>query len=163
MSTLSPLIDAWDEGHREFRIALEGLPNEDLWKRPHPRLLSAGELAGHVAYWQGAWIFGQGNDRPDLATLPIQSPLLDHAFRYYTGTVEQEVRLDLGTEEVVAEVMRIHDAVRAFVGDRNIEDEFPGQWKTWGNVVQYQVFHVAYHTGQIYSVRHLLGHQTEDN
>jgi len=25
------------------------------------------------------------------------------------------------------------------------------------------VFHVAYHTGQAYSVRHLLGHETEDN
>jgi|SRR5579862_1607007 len=163
MSTLAPLIEAWDEAHREFAIALGGLRDEDLWKRAHPRLLSVGELAGHVAYWQAVWTLGGGNDRPDLAQLPIRSPLLDHAFRYYTTNVDHAFELSLGTAHVIEEVKRIHEAAKAAVRDNGKDDPCQSQWGTWGNLVQYQVFHVAYHTGQAYSVRHLLGHETEDN
>ena len=49
MADIETLIDAWDEAHREFAIALEGLDDKDLWVRPHPRLLSIGELAAHIA------------------------------------------------------------------------------------------------------------------
>lgn len=163
MSSIAPLISAWDEGHREFAIAMNGLSDADLWKRAHPRLLSVGELAGHVAYWQAVWTMGGGGDEPDLGHLPIKSPLLDHAFRYYTGSVEHAVQLDLGVAPLLEEVTRIHEAAKAAVAGKGIEDPYPGMWGTWGNLVQYQVFHVAYHTGQAYSVRHLLGHETEDN
>lgn len=163
MSTLTPLVDAWDEGHREFAIALGGLSDEDLWKRAHPRLLSVGELAGHVAYWQAVWITGGGTHNPDLAQLPVKSPLLNQAFRYYTSSVEQPFEIQMGTAQILEEVMRVHEAAKAAVADKDINGIYPGQWGTWGNVVQYQVFHVAYHTGQVYSVRHMLGHETEDN
>lgn len=163
MSTLAPLFEAWDEAHREFAIALGGLSDEDLWKRPHPRLLSIGELAGHVAYWQAVWTLGNGDARPDLDQLPIKSPLLNDAFRYYTSNVEQAFRIELGTNEILKEVMRIHDAAKNALAGTGKEDTHPGQWGTWGHLIQYQVFHVAYHTGQVYSVRHLLGHETEDN
>ena len=163
MSTLAPLIEAWDEGHREFAIALNGCPDADLWKRAHPRLLSVGELAGHIAYWQAVWITGGGSHSPEMAQLPIQSPFLNATFRYYTSSVEEPARLDMGTQEAIDEVMRVHEAAKAFVADKKKDELYPGQWGTWGNVVQYQAFHVAYHTGQAYSVRHLLGHATEDN
>jgi uncharacterized damage-inducible protein DinB len=64
---------------------------------------------------------------------------------------------------VIAEVLRVHDLAKSFVVDKKIADPYPGQWQTWGNLLQYQAFHVAYHTGQAYSARHLLGHETEDN
>jgi hypothetical protein len=163
MSTLIPLIEAWDEAHREFAIALGDFPEADLWRRAHPRLLSVGELAGHVAYWQAVWVMGGGNDRPDLDRLPIQSPLLAPAFRYYTSSVDQPLRLELGPAQVLAEVARVHEAAKAAVDGKDKDDPYPGQWGTWGNLVQYQAFHVAYHAGQVYSVRHLLGHETEDN
>lgn len=163
MSTLATLIEAWDEGHREFAIALGGLPDDDLWKRAHPRLLSVGELAAHVAYWQAVWVLGAGNDKPDLDHLPIKSPLVNHAFRYYTTSVDHPAQLDLVTAQVLEEVERVHKAAKAAVADKGKDDPYPGQWGTWGNLVQYQVFHVAYHTGQAYSVRHLMGHETEDN
>lgn len=163
MSSLDPLIAAWDEAHREFAIALGGLPDEDLWKRADPRLLSVGELAGHVAYWQAVWTLGGGSNRPDLEQLPLKSPLLDHAFRYYTSSVDHAFQLALGTNQVVEEVSQVHRAAKEAVAGKAADDPYPGQWRTWGNLVQYQVFHVAYHTGQAYSVRHLLGHQTEDN
>ncbi len=163
MSTLAPLIEAWDEGHREFKIAFGNFPDEDLWKRPHQRLLSAGELAAHVAYWQAVWIMGGGNMKPDLDQLPIKSPLLNDAFRYYTISVNNEFRLELNATDLIAEVMRVHEAAKAVVADKQKDDSYPGMWQTWGNLIQYQAFHVAYHTGQVYSVRHLLGHETEDN
>lgn len=163
MSTLTPLIEAWDEGHREFAIAFDNFPVDQLWKRPHPRLLSVGELAGHVAYWQAVWIGGEGDARPDLAQFRIKSPLLNDAFRYYTTNVDHPFQLDLDPGYVLIEVMKIHMIAKELVAGKEKDDVYPGQWGTWGNVVQYQAFHVAYHTGQIYSVRHLLGHETEDN
>jgi hypothetical protein len=163
MNSLAPLIAAWDEGHREFAIAYEGLDDSDIWVRAHPRLLSLGELAGHVAYWQGVWTFGEGEERPDLSKLPIQSLLIHHGFRYYTSNVEAPCRVELDAKELVNEVMRVHEAAKGAVSHKNLDDPYPGQWGTWGNFVQYQAFHVAYHTGQAYSVRHLLGHETEDN
>jgi uncharacterized damage-inducible protein DinB len=163
MSTLAPLIEAWDEGHREFAIALGGLPDEDLWTRAHPRLLSVGELAGHVAYGQAIWTMGDGSKQPDLEPFPIKSPLIDHAFRYYLNQVDQPVKLDIGTARVLDELTKIHQAARSIAGTKESDDIYPGHWRTWGNLVQYQAFHVAYHTGQAYSVRHLMGHETEDN
>lgn len=162
MSTLAPLMEAWDEAHREFAIALEGLSDEDLWTRAHPRLLSVGELAAHIAYWQAVWVMGGGDHRPDLEQLPIKSPFLNNGFRYYTSTVDQPFKVDLGTAQVLEEVMRVHEAAKAVV-ETNKDEPYPGQWGTWSNLVQYQAFHVAYHTGQAYSVRHLMGHETEDN
>lgn len=163
MSTLAPLIDAWDEGHREFGIALGGISDEDLWRRAHPRLLSVGELAGHVAYWQAVWALGGGDAKPELEGLPLKSPLVNNAFRYYTSSVDKPFKLELNAAQVLDELMRVHEAIKAVVMDKEIESPYPGQWQTWGNFVQYQAFHVAYHTGQAYSVRHLLGHDTEDN
>jgi hypothetical protein len=162
MSTLAPLIQAWDEAHREFAIALGGLPDADLWKRAHPRLLSVGELAGHIAYGEAVWTLGDGSHQTDLAKLPIASPLLVQAVRYYTINVDQELAIELGTTRVLEEVTRIYEASKAAAASKNFTDPHP-YWATWGNLVQYQVFHVAYHTGQAYSVRHLLGHETEDN
>lgn len=160
VSTLAPLIEAWDESHRELVIALGGLPDGDLWKRAHPRLLSVGELAGHIAYWEA--VQTMGGDPLDLAQLPIQSPLLNEGFRYYTTSVGRPLSLGLGSQEVLQEVKRIHAAAKAAIDGKGKDDPHP-KWGTWGNLVQYQVFHVAYHTGQVYSVRHLLGHETEDN
>lgn len=162
-TSLAPLLDAWNEAHRELNIALDGTPDADLWVRPHPKLLSVGELVGHVAYWQAVWLLGGGNSSPDLSALSVQSPLVQPAFRYYTGSVETPVQLEMSATELVSEVTRVHDAVLAEVRDFDIDTPCPGQWGTWGNIVQYQAFHVAYHTGQVYSVRHLLGHTPEDN
>ncbi len=163
MTCLSTLIAAWGEAHREFDIVLGGIPDADLWRRPAPNLLSIGEIAGHVAYWQAVWTLGGGNDRPDLAQFPIASPLIDHRFRYYTTQRDEQVALELTTEQVATEVRRIHEVAKSVVEGKAGDDPFPGQWGTWGYFVQYQVFHVAYHAGQVYSARHTFGHETQDN
>ena len=43
-----------DLGYYELKIAFEGLADENVWKRPTPGLLSVGELAGHIAFWEAA-------------------------------------------------------------------------------------------------------------
>jgi hypothetical protein len=72
----------------------------------------------------------------------------------------------MSAEEVLKEVQRIHGLCKASFVANPHESEEPNPnregW-SWGQTMEYQAFHVAYHTGQMYSVRHLLGHETVDN
>jgi hypothetical protein len=74
--------------------------------------------------------------------------------------------MDLGAEALYAEVERIHEVAKAAIVALNPDSEdknpYRGGW-SWGQAIEYMGFHVAYHTGQMYSVRHLLGHETVDN
>jgi hypothetical protein len=162
MADMATLLDALDEAHRELAIGLEGCSTEDLWRRPHPRMLSIGEIAGHVGFAEALWLLGH-DWKADLAALPIQSPLIDERFRYYPSSLETPVALELSAEEVTAELARIHAAARPEAERRPAETPVGEPWRNWGNMIQYQAFHIAYHTGQIFVTRHMMGHETEDN
>ena len=168
MANLDLLLKAWDSAIWEFTLVFEGLSDEDLWRRPHPKLLSVGELAGHVSYWAAVQTTEPPIDRTKniQEQLSIKSPLVDPAFQYYSTEVDNPVTLELTTEEVLSELKRVLEFSKSQVTqvDRKYEDKIIGRddW-TWGNLVEYQGFHVAYHAGQAYSVRHLLGHTTTDN
>lgn len=155
MSASDDLFKLWDEGHWEFTLAYEGLFDADLWRRADPNLLSLGELAGHVAYWEAYYAGSSVSD----------SPLADKRFGYYTNQIDEPVKLELGVTALLAEVARIHAAAREAIAQHpDLEAPFPPQPEmTWGQKARYSVFHVAYHCGQAYSVRHLLGHTTTDN
>lgn len=157
MANLDLLLKALDTAHWEMGEAFKGLPDEDVWRRPHPRLLSVGELAAHIALGEAQSFLGEGG---------VESPLFVRAARYYTANVEEPFDLQLGAKEVLAEVERIHVLSHAaFAADaKDAEQPNPNRndW-TWGFTLEYMAFHVAYHTGQMYSVRHLLGHETVDN
>lgn len=161
MAKMDLLIHAWDEAHREFGIALEGMPDEDLWKRPHPRLLSVGELAGHVIYWESK----KGSDHlPEESR--IKSPIIEDGFSYYTDEVDKPVTKNIGVAELWKEAQRVHEEAKKNVLalDPGYDDKVaPDSRIPWGFNVEYTAFHIAYHTGQIYSARHLLGHTTTDN
>lgn len=156
MASLDLLMKALDTTVWEMSEAFKDIPDEDVWKRPVPQLLSVGEIAAHVAYWEAQSFFGENFD----------SPLALASARYYTSNVSEPYSLPMKAEEVFAEVRRVHEACKAHFAahPHDSEEANPnrGDW-TWGFTVEYQVFHIAYHTGQIYSVRHLLGHQTPDN
>lgn len=156
MATLDLLIKALDTAHWELGEAFKGLPDSDVWKRPDPRLLSVGELAAHVAYWEAKSFFGDD----------FESPLALNAARYYTSNVAEPFELPMGATAVHGEVQRVHEAAKAaFLAHPHDSEEVNanrGDW-TWGFTLEYQAFHVAYHTGQMYSVRHLLGHHPVDN
>lgn len=159
MTNLDLIISMWDEGHRELMIALEGVTDFDLWKRPSPQLLSIGELAGHVTYYEAAMTVGRKSEE-------IQGILVDERFNYYTDNLVEPITLDLGADKLILEVGRIHQEAKQSIIARQPDFQEPIPWRPdarWGQCLQYLVFHVAYHAGQIYSARHLLGHETEDN
>ncbi|MBL8088260.1 MAG: DUF664 domain-containing protein [Chthonomonas sp.] len=139
----------------EMSEAFQGLEDRDVWVRAHPRLLSIGELAAHVAYGEATWLY------PELV-----SPLVVRQASYYPHTVDGGVTLEMGTEDLYAEVKRVHEACRAHVLAMRPDLEAVLPWRddwTWGYTLEYMAFHAAYHTGQMYSVRHLMGHETADN
>ena len=163
MAELETILEGWDTGLFELKIALEGIPQVDLWRRPHPNLLSIGEIAGHIAYGLVANVFGAMNERSDLAGCPIVSPLLNESFRYFSTNHEAPVVLKLDVESVIAEIEKVFDASRLEVTQHQSDELVLSHWKTWGALANYQAFHIAYHTGQIYTARHIFGHKTEDN
>lgn len=156
MAEWDVLMKALDTAHWELSEALQGLPNADAWKRPHPRLLSVGEQVAHIVYWEAQSFLGAS----------AVSPLIVEVSRYYTATVDQSFELPIGADALSGEVKRVHEECRAaFLAqspDLDAKNPHRGDW-TWRSALEYQAFHVAYHTGQIYAVRHLLGHQTVDN
>ncbi len=139
----------------EMSEAFEGLRDEDVWVRAHPRLLSVGELAAHVAYGEALYFLG-GCD----------SPLVTEEIRYYPVTIQSPVTLDMTAEELYNEVKRVHRSCKEkFLQERpNLDEKCPfrDEW-TWAYMIEYMAFHIAYHTGQMYSVRHLMGHETNNN
>ncbi len=154
-------------GYYEVKFAFEGLADENVWKRPAEGLLSVGELAGHIAYWHAIRLAGEGED---LTKCRIVSPLVDQRFRYHPTTQEtspSEQHLTMTAEQVYQELLRVHQEAIAHFKALNPDPDtrIPGcpTGFTYGGYLEYAVFHVSYHTGQMYSVRHLLGETPPDN
>ncbi|MDQ2985680.1 MAG: DUF664 domain-containing protein [Armatimonadota bacterium] len=155
MKKYQAFIEAWGVAHWEFTLAFEDLADEDLWRRPHPSLLSVGELAAHVAYSE--------SQLPQPIT---QSPLVDKRSRYYLHQIDDPLVLELTVAQVLEELKSVHEAAVAAASQVQNVDEavhWRDDW-TWYECVKYMgCFHVAYHTGQAFSARHLMGHKTNDN
>src|SRR5437763_282475 len=87
-------------GYYEVKFAFEGLADENVWKRPAAGLLSVGELAGHIAYWEAVRLAGEGED-PEKCR--VSSPLVDDRFRYHPATIAtppSEKHLAMSAEQV---------------------------------------------------------------
>lgn len=156
-----------DLGYYELKIAFEGLADERVWKRPAPGLLSVGELAGHVAFWEAVRLAGEGQDP---ARCRVRSLLIDPRFSYYPTTLAtppSEEHRRMTADGVCRELLRVHEeSVAHFRAlDPDPDTPIPGcpAGFTYAQYLEYAVFHTAYHVGQIYSARHLLGEATTDN
>jgi hypothetical protein len=154
-------------GYYELKEAFAGLADENVWKRPAARLLSVGELAGHIAFWEAIRLAGEG---PDPARCRVSSPLIDRRFQYYPATLAtspSEEHLAMTAAQVCRELVRVHEeALTHFKAlSPDPDTRIPGcpTGFTYGQYLQYAVFHISYHTGQIYTARHLLGEETPDN
>ncbi len=157
----------------EVTEAFKGLADENVWKRPAEGLLSVGELAGHVSFWEAVKLAGGGKHgvlQPDLAKCRVSSPLIDQRFGYYPTTIatpSSEQHLAMTAVQVCREMLRVHEEAVAHFKALNpdLESSAPG-WPpnyNYGEFLKYAVFHVSYHVGQMYSARHLLGEQPPDN
>ena len=153
--TIAEALKPLDSAIWEMGEAFEGLRDADVWTRPHPRLLSVGELAAHIAYGELRSILGE-----------FDSPFADPAASYYLSSVETPWSLPMSASEVLAEVRRVHDACKAYVLEAQPELDSASPHRegwTWSYVLEYMAFHIAYHAGQMYSARHLMGHETANN
>lgn len=177
---LDTYLELLEEGYFEVKSAFEGLADENVWKRPAKGLLSVGEIAGHIAYWEAVRLAGEGGEsepdangislKPDLSKCRVSSLLIDHRFGYYPTTIAtppSDEHFAMTTEQVCNELLRVHQESVAYLKAHkpDMESAPPG-WppdNTYGFFLKYLVFHIAYHTGQMYSVRHLLGDETPDN
>lgn len=157
MSNLDVLMKSLNTAVWELSEAFKGLPDSDVWVRPHPNLLSIGEISCHLVYWESMTFLGPSSEGSPLA--------LDSA-SYYTSNKDAAFQLQWGAEAVIQELNTVHDRCKAAYESLkpNEQDQNPYRkgW-TWENSIEYQAFHFAYHTGQIFSVRHLMGHETVDN
>ncbi len=169
-------LQVLDLGYFEVKEAFIGLADEHVWERPAAGLLSVGELAGHIAYWEAVRLAGEGGEplfgltQPDLAKCRVTSLLIDHRFQYYPASVStppSEQHLAMTAEQVCRELVWVHEEATAYFKARNPDlASCPSGWpsgSSYGELLRYLTFHVAYHTGQIYSARHLLGEKTPDN
>lgn len=159
MSFFETQRQAWDTALWEYSLVFEDLNDEDLWNRAHPRLLSVGELTAHVVY---AMVSRAKAVNPDAQ---IESPLADKAAYYYLMNVEQPFVLPLTVAQVAAELDRVGREVRDvwLAVDKGREEPSGSNLGNLGQMADYMVFHVSYHAGQAFSVRHLMGHKTNDN
>ena len=164
-------LEVLEKGYFEAKEAFGGLADENVWKRPAVGLLSIGELAGHLAYWQAVKLAGEGGEpEPDLAKCRVSSLLIDSRFRYHPTSMTHppsEEHLAMTAEQVCRELLRVHQESVADFKARNLDLNTcsPG-WPpnyTYRAFLTYAAFHVAYHTGQIYTARYLLGEETPDN
>ena len=170
-------LQVLDLGYFEVKEAFIGLADEHVWERPAAGLLSVGELAGHIAYWEAVRLAGEGVEQlfgltqPDLEKCRVTSLLIDHRFQYYSitvGTSPTEQHLAMTAEQVCRELVRVHEEATAYFKACNPDlvscpPGWPSGSSSYGELLRYLTFHVAYHTGQIYSARHLLGEKTPDN
>lgn len=156
MASMELLYKALDMAIWELGEAFTNMPDADLWKRAAPELLSVGELGAHIAYGETEW----------LGKELIESPLFVESTRYYFYNVKEPFTVEMTAAEMYEEIKRVHQAAMDILQGRNLDSEDPCETRTeftWSQAMMYQIFHVGYHTGQIYSVRHLLGHETVDN
>lgn len=167
MANLDLLIKAWDEALWEFTLVFNGLSDEDVWRRPSPQLLSIGELTAHVCYYEAVMTTDPApTPKGSIDQIPIKSILIDPRFDYYTTNVDDAIVVDMGAQDLLGELKRIHAEAKAEATKvpRDSDDPIGGRENsTWGGYIQYLGFHAAYHAGQAYSVRHFFGHKTEDN
>lgn len=170
--TMTEMLDmhlkALDLCYFEVTEAFRGLADEHVWKRPDSRLLSVGELAGHIAYWEALRFASDGDAPRDLSTCKVKSPLLDPRFGYYPTTIAtppSEEHLAMTAEQVCGELLRVHAEAMSYLKALNpdLESSAPHWHSNYDELFRYTAFHIAYHTGQMYSVRHLLGEEPPDN
>lgn len=165
---LQTYLDLLDLCYFEVTEAFGGLADENVWRRPHERLLSVGELAAHIAFAEASRFAGEESDgsaTKDLSNCKISSPLLHARHGYYLNTIETTGAETLTAAQVLSELERVHAESMAFLTARNPDLNSPApHWhSTYKELLKYLIFHISYHTGQMYSARHILGETTPDN
>jgi uncharacterized damage-inducible protein DinB len=171
---LETYLDLLELDYFELGEALEGLADENVWKRPTENSLSVGEIVGHICYAEATRLGGvryrSEDATKDMGAFSISSPLIDRRLAYYPVTLttppSNEHRM-MTASDLRSELARVHaESLAAFrKSNPDLDSLVEGLHHeiTHKENLKYMIFHMAYHTGQIYVTRHLLGEETVDN
>lgn len=163
------LIEAWHWMYFETDLVLGGIRPENVHRRPGPGLLSISEHLAHVARSEGSIIrrFLLGEDGGAWQT----SVLTRSVFGWPPTMLESPVDRDLSgmslkdlTDEYLLLHQRCYEAAQTLT--LPAQHTFVDDWDrvvTVRDRLRIAAYHVAYHCGQIYSARHLLGEDTPEN
>jgi len=170
MDAKRALIEAWHWSYVDFDMVFEGLSQDHLHVRPGPGTISISEMCAHLLRSEASivlrYLFGEPAEfwedhfmlkapygwPPDILEAPIDP-------RLQAMTVEETKLMVYDRHE------RIYQ--RAFTLDLPLDHKFDDEWSTPAPTVEvrlrFAAYHVAYHAGQMYQNRHLLGNPTPDN
>lgn len=163
------LIEAWHWMYFEADLLFEGLGEGNLHRRPGENLLAVSEHVAHLVRSEASiverYLWGRPEDEW-ADTLMRKSQ-----FGWPPTMLDQPVDSELATltvSEVYGELMSQHTRCyeSALSLELDADFEFGDDWdrcRTVRDRLRIAAYHVAYHAGQIYSVRHLLGEQTPEN
>lgn len=168
-SEVHTLIEAWHWMYFETDLVLGGVKAENLHRRPAPNLISISEHLGHVARSEASIIcrYLAGQQDHEWQTTTLTKPI----FGWPPTMLESPVDPDLaamGLEELNAEYLNHHEMCYRLALTLNLspDHEFQDGWDRVTTVrdrLRIAAYHVGYHAGQIYTVRHLLGEETPEN
>lgn len=169
MSETGHLIESWHWMYFETDLVFGGLSEENLHRRPGPGLMAISEHAAHVARSEASivdrYLFGR--DPEAWADCLFRRP----EFGWPPTLLEQPVHPDLARmsvrevmEEYLGQHARCYELAHKL--ELPVEHLFEDDWERCRTVrdrLRIAAYHVAYHAGQIYATRHMLGEETPDN
>lgn len=164
------LIDAWDWSYVDFDLAFEGMSYETLHRRLSPNSISIVEIAAHTVYSEASIILRY------LLGIPKEA-WGDHfwlrdPYGWPPRILETDPHPDLlamSVDEVRQSWrdhhQRFHRRLESF--DLAAGHRFHDEWSEAAPDVEtrlrFAAYHVAYHIGQIYTIRQIAGENTPDN
>lgn len=163
------LVEAWHWMYFETDLVLGGVHAEHLHRRPAPNLISISEHLAHVARSEASivcrYLAGQADH--EWHTSVLRKPI----FGWPPTMLESDVDVELASMDLDAlkgEYLRLHEEcyALALTLDLSADCEFQDGWDRVTSVrdrLRIAAYHVGYHAGQIYTVRHLFGEETPEN
>lgn len=166
---VAALIEAWHWMYFETDLLFEGLSEENLHRRPGPNLIAISEHCAHVARSEASIVERGLFGRPaeDWADCLFREAPFGWPPTLLEGPVHPGLQ-EMSVADVRNKYLGQHE--RCYQAARHLtlppEHEFVDAWDRVTSVrdrLRIAAYHVGYHAGQIYSVRHMLGEETPEN
>lgn len=161
------LIEAWHESYRDLEDALSGVSFENLHKRLGANTISISEQVAHIASTEAQIVlqYIAGRDMNES-----NSPIVHEDLVYppnFSGDPIRSNLIVMNLDDLSSELTRVHERCYEAIRDLELPADyvFDDDWSDTPlrERLQYAAYHVAYHTGQIFLTRHILGEETPDN
>jgi hypothetical protein len=170
VTEVETLLSCIESAYRDARLAFSGIREENLHRRPSPTVLALSEQASHIAQCEALILLGGLLQKPP-PEWGITSPLLHERYDYPPRALAHPIPdalLKLSPGEIYPEMERVHryvmEALKGF--NRQAEEVILAPWgEEWSvrEYLSYAGYHVAYHIGQVYCIRHFFGEETPNN